>query len=85
MKITRRQLRKLILKEIRVIKESKLDAMEKASLQQLAIQAKKNPKSTQGKQLKGILSGMKSKDPEKFKDAMADTIIKKGASAVGVS
>lgn len=82
MKISRKQIRMLIEQ---VINESNLDPMEKAALQQLAIQAQKNPKSKQGKQLKGILTGMKSKDPEKFAEAMKDSIIKKGAAAVGVS
>ena len=82
MKVSRKQIRSLIEQ---IIKESSLDPMEKASLQQLAIQAKKNPKSKQGNQLKGILTGMKNKAPEKFDAAMADSIIKKGADAVGVS
>ena len=82
MKLNRKQLRVLIE---HIMTEEKLDAMEKATLQQLAIQAKKNPKSTQGEQLKGILTGMKTKDREKFDDAMANKIIKDGANAVGVS
>ena len=82
MKISRKQIRMLIEQ---VINESKLDPMEIATLKQLAIQAQKNPKSRQGKQLKGILTGMRDRDPEKFAQAMEDETIRAGALAVGVS
>ena len=84
MKITRKQLRRIIKEELGRLNEqvSRLDALKQYAL---TAERKNDPESREWKTFKGILTGMKEKDPDLFNEMMEDEIIKRVADLVGVS
>ena len=83
MRVTRYQLRKLILREMKYLNEAEgLEDKELLTLQHLANNLNRNPKSRQAKQFKQILDGMKKNAPAKYNDAMSNDLVRSAAEKV---
>ena len=76
--LNRKQLRKMILKEIRLLNEG-LPPEQLNILIAHANATLKNPNGRNSQMLKDILSGMKETDPIAYNDAMSDDTIRRAA------
>ena len=83
MKLSRTKLRKIILEEISLLKESQMDDLT-ALVYFAGPVATGRATKNQTNMFKAAMLGLKEDDPEKFNKAMENKVIKKAAEKVGI-